>query len=1010
VKKIGFNSIILLTCSLHIVLTCRAQDFASVTLTKYTQNEGLSSYFITKIIQDTNGFLWIGTQEGVNLFDGKTFLVFSNDSKPNQRLGAMFVADMVEDKTRGLIWVLTSYGDVCGIDIHTRTVTHRITHDPTQTPLTDTWLRSIQLHNNILWLGGQNALYGFDINHKKYIDFDFRKQAGVAEGEYNISKVVFDTAGNMWIASEGYGLVILDRNRAYKTAFTDILANDTKQRRKLLFLDILTRDNRLYVGTSWGLRTFEVSPDKIRYIPDAERSTIGQSEIISMAFAPDNALLLSIPGHFYALNLVSKKYREFRTASIDENMFLFIYQIYYDSLSDVIWIGTQSGLAFFSPHAQPFDAYSKSSADATRLKHLYSLAAVSDTEVYGGDENGIYHINLSSGEIERIDTASANYMLFEDRHKNLFVSNKSGFKIIRGRKTVDAHTVFPELRPLESDHLSRGLQYNDSLILFASIIQKGLSVWNTKAHTLVTFHQDSMQYKIEGLSVINLICPGPDKDILILTEKSIIGFNPITAAYTFKKIQSPGEGEPPNNFMDICKIDNGYCIATYGKGLLQTDNNFNIVKTYTTTTGLSNNGVYRVFAAGGHRVIATTNKGLAVVNTQDASINNYFQRDGLHGNGFEQLCGDARNDKIYVGGVDGFTRVDPIKFRQNSRPPRVYLSDIRIESASGAKDTCNLRLSEIIAPNDVHQTTVYFSGLNYANPTRVQFYYKIKELGDGWINLGNRNFINLIGLSPGTYTLQVVAANENGVKNTEPLTLSMVYLPKWFQTRWFQILAVLAGAGAIYILYAYRIAQINKQQQIRKEIANDLHDDIGSTLNTLKIFTHMARKEPGHAHHLENIEQSVANATLGLRDIIWVLDDTQDSAFELMTRIRKIWLPVCLVNDIEFESSVKSDVPDNDVSKTEKRNLLLIAKEAVNNSIKYAHCKKISVTFYRDKRQTRFTVHDDGAGFALDTITPGKGLRSMQYRATQIGYTIDIQSSPAGTRVELVRKATRRAF
>ena len=99
--------------------------------------------------------------------------------------------------------------------------------------------------------------------------------------------------------------------------------------------------------------------------------------------------------------------------------------------------------------------------------------------------------------------------------------------------------------------------------------------------------------------------------------------------------------------------------------------------------------------------------------------------------------------------------------------------------------------------------------------------------------------------------------------------------------------------------------QIKKQQQIRKDIASDLHDDIGSTLNTLKIFAHLAKKEPDKEEHLDQVEHSLTQASLGLRDMIWVLDDTKDSVYELMERIKKYALPVCQVNGIHFEGNIK---------------------------------------------------------------------------------------------------------
>jgi hypothetical protein len=115
------------------------------------------------------------------------------------------------------------------------------------------------------------------------------------------------------------------------------------------------------------------------------------------------------------------------------------------------------------------------------------------------------------------------------------------------------------------------------------------------------------------------------------------------------------------------------------------------------------------------------------------------------------------------------------------------------------------------------------------NPGRVTYQYRIKERSAKWGNLGTQNFVNLIGLNPGTYTLEVKAANEDGVW-CAPKSLTLIFLPKWYQTLWFDFVVAMALVGLMYAFYRYRIRQLKKQQQIRVDIASDLHDDIGSAL------------------------------------------------------------------------------------------------------------------------------------------------------------------------------------
>jgi signal transduction histidine kinase len=206
----------------------------------------------------------------------------------------------------------------------------------------------------------------------------------------------------------------------------------------------------------------------------------------------------------------------------------------------------------------------------------------------------------------------------------------------------------------------------------------------------------------------------------------------------------------------------------------------------------------------------------------------------------------------------------------------------------------------------------------------------------------------------------------------------------------------------IYGLLRYRIDQLRKQQEIRKQIGSDLHDDIGSVLNTLKIFTHLAKREPENKSHLDQIEESITQATTGLRDMIWVLEEPEDTIFELTERIKKFALPVCIANNIKFNTNIQSDNKTRNLLKTEKRNLLLIAKESINNSIKYSQCKNISVSIVQFNQELGITISDDGIGFKMEDVIYGKGLKNIQYRAGQINFSCQMDATlNGGTTIHL---------
>jgi signal transduction histidine kinase/ligand-binding sensor domain-containing protein len=987
----------LLLVMLQLYFPTFSQDAKIVALTKYTQNEGLSSYFVTKILKDSYGFMWIGTQEGLSLFDGRNFHTFSRQAKEKNRLGGSFVSEIIEDKKRGLLWVNTTYGDVCAIDLNTRTVTRRITKDRDKAALTGKWVRAIALRGDILWLGGLGVLSAYDLQKGEFISTDFLQRTGMNPGDVNIAKLTFDNKGRLWIFSDGFGVCVLDST--YRQAETiRSLNNGRPEKTKLRFWDLTFRRQLMYVATSWGLRVFDTGKTSLNYIRNTSGSIADTSEIYSLSFSADR-LFFSTPNQFYSYDLPSGTTRAYRDQDTEEDWLALTYQVLCDTITQQIWAGTQSGLAMFEDQRTPFNSFSKSTASRTMIKHAYSLLPL-DNYVYCGDENGLFYVNTLTKEIEKIDNGSSNLLLFRDNEGVVFLSNKSGFHTINGKKIQPAHISFPVLKPLEEDHFSCALQYNDSLVLFGSVIQKGLTVWNKRSASLLRYHNDSMPYLINKLSIINNLYKSSNS-VLILTEFGIISFHPLTGQSKTYSIKNERTGEVLSNLMDICETADSYWIGTYGNGLVQTDKNFRIKKIISTTEGLSNNCVYKIFSYQ-NAIIATTNFGLNIVNATTSGVQTYFQSDGLHSSSFEQVCGYQYRGKIYAGGVNGFTIIDPTLLFSNPRAPDLYLNKITIQTSRNITDTFNLALKELTIPNNVLQVDISLSGLNYNNPLRTTYSYKRSGDDDKWTELGTQNFISLIAMPPGRHTLVFRSANEAGVYSERQVSLSLVYLPKWYQHFLFKIFIALLVAAILYALYRNRLAQLKKQQQIRKDIASDLHDDIGSILNSVKIYTHLAKREPD-ANHLDKIEDSLAQATLGLRDMLWVLDDSGDTVYGLMERIKKYAMPVCHAKGIEFES-VTADASGKMLTKAEKRNLLLIAKEAINNSIKYSDCHRIQVELKQSANKTALIIKDDGKGFDESIANGGNGLKNIQYRAQQIKAVAKIRSSKGeGTVVEMVK-------
>src|SRR6185503_10226208 len=180
-----------------------------------------------------------------------------------------------------------------------------------------------------------------------------------------------------------------------------------------------------------------------------------------------------------------------------------------------------------------------------------------------------------------------------------------------------------------------------------------------------------------------------------------------------------------------------------------------------------------------------------------------------------------------------------------------------------------------------------------------------------------------------------------------------------------------------------------REEYIRKQVASDLHDELGSTLNSVKVFTNLALMEKNNTSHLEKIKEATQSAISGVKDIIWVLDDKRDTLDHLLSRINQFAKPLCEAASISYNQQSGGNETYK-LGKEEKRNLYMIIKESINNSIKYSECSAIELLIKNKGGKLNITISDNGKGFDKEKITSGYGLKNILHRSEEIGYHVDI--------------------
>jgi signal transduction histidine kinase len=659
--------------------------------------------------------------------------------------------------------------------------------------------------------------------------------------------------------------------------------------------------------------------------------------------------------------------------------------------SSEIFIGSQYGLGIASLHSPFAPFYKSADGNGISLEHITGITYESDSTLLACADNGLLELNYKNGVIKQITGKEIFYTILSTGKEYIFSGPGGTFLYRPGLKPQHIKSFYRETELLDHVILLNTYKANDSLYLFAGKNPYCIYSWNKPRSV---FKKDFYTVTEDGIPKnANGFLKDTRNNLWILSDLSIAKINLLSGKKQVIQTVGKNSTSPSGLNIDICEQGNKLWVAAYGMGLLRLSSEGMIEKRYGKANGIGNLGLYKLFSLNDSSLIVTSNNGLYVFNTKTEKANGYYEKNGIHSNSFEQNCGYQRNDTIFAGGQKGITVINTSELTKKQSTPPIYFGNISIEANSGIKDTFNVSLSKLIIPKDIIRLKITITSFNYAESKNILYSYRVHELNAGWSNPGTDNFFSLTNLPPGTYHLEVKAMNEDGAES-EIKELTLIFLPKWYQTWWFKTLIALAVIAIVYSLYRMRINQLKKEQRIRTKLASDLHDDLGSTMNSVKVYANLAIMEKQADKYLPLIKQGSQEAITGIRDIIWVLDDKKNSLEQLLSRISLFASPLCEANHIIYKQELSDNARDHKLAQEERRNLYMIIKEALNNAIKYSNGKTIGIEVTLKKGRPSLQIKDDGKGFDTSKTSDGNGLKNMQRRAKEIKYDFRIKSSP----------------
>ena len=457
---------------------------------------------------------------------------------------------------------------------------------------------------------------------------------------------------------------------------------------------------------------------------------------------------------------------------------------------------------------------------------------------------------------------------------------------------------------------------------------------------------------------------------------------------------------------------NAMWLTIEGQGLVkleeQTKDHFNF-KIYQTDDGLKDLTVFYM-TSDKHGGLWIVNNGLLYLNPYNNSFMLTDERNGL----LDNLGGDCKITVDRYGNVFCAEQVGVGWLGEAEKYSQSSVSNLMIENVS-------INSQPVLDWNPYNETgvprmvkhnqnnlTFGYTAICFEDYSQVRYHYKLEGLEKDWNSPTHILEARYTNLKPGKYRFVVDVSYKGvwlGYNRSVEFSIRQVFWKTW----WFILLSTIAVMAIFYSLYLSRKRQQEKQLQIRTRIASDLHDDVGSTLSSISIMSDLLQSRlddsPNAEEMLRKIGKNARNMLESMDDIIWSVNPQNDDFNNIVVRIREYAVTLFEPLDIAFTIKVPENIGSLQVPMDVRRNLFLIAKEAMNNAAKYSKCAEAIIDFTYSHSILKMTITDNGIGFDTSKDYGRNGLRNMQYRGEKIGGKVTICSTIGrGTTVAFVTK------
>ncbi len=981
----------------------------------FNVGQGLSHRNVSSIIQDSLGFMWYGTKEGLSLYDGYKFTPFKHDPKSKNSLISDDISCLAVENS-GIIWIGTRMKGINRFNPYTNNFEHFQHHDNNPTTISDDRISCLlydSIHQ-IIWMGTANGLNAYNLKTGKITIY---KTANCAISHDKITYITIDKKNWIWIGTDGGGVNVFDLKT---NKFSSYIYGNHSVSSNIINGVFADKENNIWMATPNGLNRYNQATKEFTLYKHDEKNkySISSDNVTSVyqdrygkiwAGTAHDGLCVYYPSEnkFFVYNNEPNEKNSLSSSHINTIS---------QGRSGMFWAATSDGgLNAFNPKTLPFNllkVFSQNNTENLNEKISCLYYDHKQSLLIGTVDKGLYLYNMNTKKNKKIEGVNNFINCIYEYQTHVLIGTNSGiynYDIVSSKVKISEYTkkLYAENEKITCIFCDK----ENSLWLGTK--DKGVFKVNAINDTYIQYHTRGKGDMHLSHDHVTSILQTKNGDIWIGTYGGGLNkYDRKTNAFQVYKNDENNSNSIGGNYINKLyeDRDDKLWICTWGGGLNCLLPNSTRFICYTDHDGLPGNSIREIMQDEKNNFWINGDNGicrLTFSNTQLQQCRVFDLIDGLPTTEFyDGTALKSVNGRMMFSCPKGLITFHPDSIKNNPYKPPVIITDFQLFNNSiqpgdstGILQSCISTTPKLNLAYNQNSFSFEFTAISFINPGKNKYAYMLEGFDKDWNYRDARHrAATYTNLDPGTYTFRVKASNNDGIWNEKGTSIIIVIAAPFWKTWWFYLLSVLAVAVIIYIAYFIRIKQLIAIQNIRNKISQDLHDEIGSALSSISVYGEVAKKmsndkAPDAIPILNNLQYTVKSAMENMSDIVWAINPKNDKFHNITHRLEIFGTELLSAKDINFNFNIPHDLAYLKLSMQQRKNIYLICKEALNNVAKYSDAQNCSVEILKADKNVSISIVDDGKGIDnMKQSLGGNGMHNMKKRALELRGILDVFS------------------